>query len=728
MAHSRAGLTGSPKTCGLSIRYARGAGLVLATAAACLAQASFAAERSPAVRTNSIGMKMVTVPAGEFQMGSESGDWDEKPVHPVRITGPFEIGATEVTNVQYERFAPAHRKLRGKMGFSKADDEAVVFVSWHEAVAFCKWLSKKEGKPYRLATEAEWEYACRAETTTPYHTGKSLPTAYQKNAKVCWYASGRVAAKDVVGLHVGKTPPNAWGLHDMHGNVEEWCGDWYGPYTKGDPTCPTGMMTTDGICLQQANTWEDPVGYADGDFKVTRGGSHSTTSAYLRSANRAGTLPTDRSWLIGFRVVRAATPKTSALPAPPAPLHRRQVKQTVPPDLARGPAPAKPYFAGPKTYVKIPAGSDGPLFSCHNHCPALINCPNGDLLAIWYTCRTEPGRELDIAASRLPYGADEWQPASWFWGAPDRNDHASALWVNEKGVLHHFNGLSAQATWGPLATIMRTSADSGRTWSKARLIMPDHGPRHMPIETVFRLADGTILLPCDAVPGGSGGSVALLSRDDGRTWIDPAAGRPTPSFKKGTSGHAMAGIHAGAVQLADGRLMAFGRSNNIDGRMPMSLSTDGGGSWTYHPSPWDGLGGGQRLVVLRLRSSKAGPPARGPILFCSFARQMALTDAAGKQRNISGLFAALSYDEGKTWPARKLISDYGPPRRMDGGGNTRTFTMSATTGEPRGYLSVCQTADGLVHLISSKLHYTFNQKWVETPMPPMTTERTKATP
>lgn len=150
----------------------------------------------------------------------------------------------------------------------------------------------------------------------------------------------------------------------------------------------------------------------------------------------------------------------------------------------------------------------------------------------------------------------------------------------------------------------------------------------------------------------------------------------------------------------------------------MSLSADGGKTWTYHASPWDGLGGGQRLVVLRLRDPQAGQGKLGPILFCSFAKRMTLKDAAGKERTISGLFAALSYDEGKTWPVRKLISDFGPPRRMDGGGNTRAFVMSEYTGEPRGYMSICQTPDHLVHLISSKLHYTFNQKWVETPMPP----------
>ncbi|HEO72446.1 MAG TPA: formylglycine-generating enzyme family protein, partial [Candidatus Hydrogenedentes bacterium] len=121
--------------------------------------------------TNTLGMPMVRIAPGTFTMGQEQGgDFDERPAHAVTISRPFYISATEVTNAQFEQFAPDHRSLRGTDGISKGDNEAVVFVSWHEAVAFCKWLSEKEGKPYRLPTEAEWEYACRAGTTTPYWT------------------------------------------------------------------------------------------------------------------------------------------------------------------------------------------------------------------------------------------------------------------------------------------------------------------------------------------------------------------------------------------------------------------------------------------------------------------------------------------------------------------------------------------------------------------------------
>ena len=403
------------------------------------------------------------------------------------------------------------------------------------------------------------------------------------------------------------------------------------------------------------------------------------------------------------------TAHTDEAPAGRRPLNQRNVKQQVPADLAKGPDPSKPYFKGPRQYVKIAPGSEGPMFSRHNHDPALVECPNGDLLAVWYSCRREPGRELAILASRLRYGAEEWEPASPFWDAPDRNDHAPALWADEKGTIYHFNGLSAAATWGSLATILRTSTDSGATWSKARLINPEHGLRHMPVESVFRTREGFLILPCDAVTGGSGGTAIHLSKDNGKTWADPGAGRPKPRFADGAKGGWIAGIHGGVAQLKDSPLLAFGRGDAINGRMPQSISADMGKTWTYSASPFPPIGGGQRLVLTRLKE--------GPILFCSFARRTAIKDAAGTERAVSGLFAALSLDEGRTWPVRKLISDYKPARRVDGGGNTGWFIMGPNSAEPKGYLSVCQTPDGVIQLITSKQHYAFNLAWIKAPMP-----------
>jgi hypothetical protein len=594
---------------------------------------------------------------GLFDNLSE-GDFDEKPVHSVKVTKPFYVGVYEVTNKQYELFDAEHKKLRGKKGLSKDDDEAVIYVSWYEAQAFCQWLSDKEGLPYRLPTEAEWEYACRAGTTSNYHVGDILSEEFRKRG---------------ASLHVGKTPANAWGIFDTHGNVEEWCHDWYGPY--------------------QAESQEDPVGYANGDFRVLRGGSHSTDIYYLRSANRMGALPEDKHWLIGFRVVLGEASDTEPLASPERPLHQQGV---IPRDagiVARGPAPDKPYFKGPRKYVIIPTAANGPIFAGHNHDPAIVECPNGDLLAIWYTCVAEKGREMAQAASRLRWGAQKWEPASPFWDVPDRNDHAPAMWFDGKRTIYHFTGMSFAGGHSLTAVVMRSSRDSGATWSRARVILPDYASGRMPSEPVFRMNDGAIALAVDHSGPWGNGSDLWISRDEGFTWSNPG-------------GH-ICGIHAGVAKLTDGRLVGFGREGEIvkDGRKR------GGKSYTWHETEFPPVGGGQRPVLLRLKE--------GPLFLASFANTgIKIADATGQQCEVRGLYGAVSEDGGRTWPYKRLITDDGPGRAAEctGGG---LFIMSGRNAEYRGYLAVCQSADGLVHLISSREHYAFNLKWLMTAPPPV---------
>ena len=462
-------------------------------------------------RTNTVGNLFIRIEPGTFLMGFGeapfldeaaarpercAGDYNEWPNHEVRISQPFYMSAHPVTNAAYEQFEPDHRAMRGKLGFSKEDDEAAVFVDWHDAMRYCAWLTEKEGLPYRLPTEAEWEYACRAGTTTHYHTGDRLPDAFLLNARRSWYPDpARSEEGDVVLLRVGQTPVNPWGLMDMHGLVEEWCLDWHGPYAPG--------------------AQDDPVGREDGDFRSTRGGSHSTEPYYLRSANRAGALPEEKSWLIGFRPVIGPLPASAPLPKPHRPLCRLNVEPKRAEASPPAPQDEAPFFAPPRNYIKVPPGAKGPLFSHHNHVAALAECPNGDLLASWYSCLEESGREVSLLAARLRKGRAEWEDASLFWDAPDRTMVTSALWLDEEGRLLHFVGLSAAATWGNVATVLRTSTDSGASWSRARIILPNHGIRQMPIESIFRAQDGRIVLPCDAVSGGGGGHRALSERGRG---------------------------------------------------------------------------------------------------------------------------------------------------------------------------------------------------------------------
>ncbi|MHC4864320.1 MAG: SUMF1/EgtB/PvdO family nonheme iron enzyme [Planctomycetota bacterium] len=459
--------------------------------------------------TNSIGMKFVRIGPGSFEMGNmtellpfdmmpqdggpgnrmdhlRAGDFDERPVHEVTITKPFYMAVLEVTNLQYELFDASHKKLRGEDDTSTDDDEAVVNVNWHDAQRFCKWLSQKDGMAYRLPTEAEWEYACRAGTTSNYYCGERLPKEYHKNQ---WLIRGR---PDDIKITVGKTPANPWGLYDMHGNVEEWCQDWYGPYTAESQT--------------------DPVGYVEGDFRVTRGGSHSTYAYFLRSANRAGMMPRAKNWLIGFRVVIGELPKSRPLSVPPPPLNQQKVEQRDPASALKGPDPKVPYFEGPKPFVVIPPASAGPVFALHNHDPAIVECPNGDLIACWYTCLAEKNRELAQAASRLRYGAKEWQQASPFWDAPDRNDHAPLMWYDDDKTLYHFTGVGFGAGYNNMVVVMRTSTDNGATWSRGRIIVDEFDGGHMPVEGAFRMNDGAIAFTSDGHP------TLWISHDEGISW------------------------------------------------------------------------------------------------------------------------------------------------------------------------------------------------------------------
>lgn len=630
---------------------------------------------------------MVEIPSGSFYMGSLGleENYDEAPMHRVHISRSFMMSRMEITNAQYEEFCPEHKVLRGKYGFSTDDDEPVVLVSHDEAMAFCRWLSAKEGKTYRLPTEAEWEYACRAGTMWKFYMDDKLPAVYHRNQEI-------VSELKPVKLNVAQTPANPWGLYDMCGNVEEWCLDWYGPYVDGEQT--------------------DPVGYAEGMCRVTRGGSHNTPTDYLRCSNRLAMLPGDKSVMIGFRIVQAEYPST-------APLQREVVSESIQQKPWKWETVSKdqPIFHAPQVFVKEPLEGSKTPFYPHNHQPAITWCENGDLLAIWFSTKEEKGREMIVLTSRLKAGSNKWEEAKLFYHVPDRNLTGSALYHDGKGTLYHINGVEQAGRWRNLMLTLRTSTDNGQTWTQPRIIAPEHTMRHQVIAGTFVTREGWMIQPCDATPSASGGTAIHISKDKGQTWTDPWNGRPS-EYVQGGKGTTIAGIHAGVVQLKDGRLMALGRKNNIkdkDGRerMPMSISDDMGKTWTYSASEFPPLEGHQRLVLTRLNE--------GPLLFVSFTdhpyrtpeneRGLLFTDKDGKTYRGYGLYAALSFDEGKTWPVKRLITD-GEYRLLNGGAWTQFFEMDATHAEPRGYLACTQTPDNMIHLISSRLHYRFNLAWL----------------
>ncbi|MDY0165855.1 MAG: formylglycine-generating enzyme family protein [Thermoguttaceae bacterium] len=245
----------------------------------------------PVEVSNTIGMKFVLIPPGEFMMGSPAGDGDayddEKPQHRVRITKPFYFGIHEVTQAEYRQVMGSNPS-----GFSQTGTRSdrvsgidtsrlpVEQVSWENAVEFCRKLSassgeRSAGREYRLPTEAEWEYTCRAGTATPFHFGSDLSAASARFDGSS--SSGRPTA-------IGSYSANGFGLYDMHGNVHEWCADWFSSsYYANSPM-------------------DDPLGPTSGSARVRRGGSWLSIPRGCRSAFRSGTSP-DRGFNVqGFRV------------------------------------------------------------------------------------------------------------------------------------------------------------------------------------------------------------------------------------------------------------------------------------------------------------------------------------------------------------------------------------------------------------------------------------------
>ena len=249
----------------------------LASSGPCQAQLK---ESPPKSFTNSIGMKFFWIPPGNFLMGSPKEEKQRngnEHQHKVTLTKGFYLGVSTVTQEQWKEFMD-----KNPSAFAGEKNRPVETVSWDDGQKFIKKLREKDKKPYRLPTEAEWEYACRAGTTTPFHFGETIST------KQANFHSEDISDKDKKNLPRLKTTPvnsfpaNAWGLHDMHGNVWQWCQDWYGDYPPKDVI--------------------DPPGSTKSPNRVLRGGSWFYRPDCCRSACRSWGEPGFRNYSIGFRL------------------------------------------------------------------------------------------------------------------------------------------------------------------------------------------------------------------------------------------------------------------------------------------------------------------------------------------------------------------------------------------------------------------------------------------
>ncbi len=621
-------------------------------------------------------MVMVWVPPGNFRMGNQlptgpelgfshtapRGDYDERPVHEVRISRGFYMSETEITAEQYARFRADYVAPGVMYPYATG-------VSWEDAVAFCEWLTRREGRPYRLPTEAEWEYAARA--GSPWH-----------------FSSGARPPADGVA--------NRFGLRNMHTDAAEWVLDWHGLYP----------------CEPQI----DPVGPDSGVTRVVRGGginspwaselpkypNSGTLPYFRRSANRASAPPDWRGpHHIGFRIVQAPMPETA-----PWPRQKTWLEQAVKQSrehVRRGPDPSRPWFRqrdalpvppsdSTEEEIRVSGLTSGILGYMHH--AALTVCPNGDLLAAWFSAPIPNYEDLAnvlVVGARLRFGSEQWDVPEPLLDLADIKDTSPVLWT-DGDLVYLFSG---GAGFSGVPFRRRYSADSGASWSPLLLPRIEGSPGDssaQPISSVLRAPDHTLYLGADAV---GPASFLWASGDQGRTWFD--------------TGGRTGGRHTAFALLRDGRLLGLGgKSGAIDGYMPQSLSSDGGRTWTVSKSPFPAVGPNkQRPVLLRLAS--------GRLFFASDWQDNAGRQPPGTPHR--GAFVALSEDEGRTWKIKNLPGVRLPSR----------YELRHRPGWPEdpsrdptlGYPAAAQAPNGVIHLVTSynhpPQHFEMNEAWILAP-------------
>src|SRR6185437_12506921 len=627
----------------------------------------------------------VRIPPGTFRMGADAailpasitkgfgvmsarpahGDFDEFPAHTVRLTHAFSIGITQVSPAEFALFDPTYKPHASTPAYAAG-------VSWQQAMAYCRWLTQKTGKPWRLPTEAEWEYVAR---------------------------SGGTKIFGASGTPVPLDQPNAFGVENQEVGRPEWTLDNYGPYQSGDATDPLGASSSMTKAIRGGGLdWRHTATKTSPDLNVP-----ATAPYFSRPANRASLPPSyaSENGNVGFRVVQAPMPSDNPANFTP-PQHYffetavHQLTITGTPALSKPPGgitahpdSSKPFYRTHELFPNLGGKSMpnvgwrlglAPGLGINYHNSAIQVLPNGDLLAAFYNT---PDREDDpdqtIMVLRRRAGTEDWDMPEPFPIFADAGLAAPVLWNDPKfqsepgGRTWFFWGFARLVGAPPFA--WATSNDNGVTWSAAHFpVFPAPIGRYVsqPINSIVRGPDGAIYMPTDSTgrePDGNGSvSVVWKSTDDGKTWSD--------------TGGRTAGRHTTIVFAHNGDLLGFGGKNsNIDGRMPLATSHDDGRTWTKSKLPFDPLASGERPSVIRLSDGK--------LFFVAD-----FNPKNQKHIHKDGAYVALSPDNGKTWTIKPLPSNI--------------LTV--------GYTTATQGPDGIIHIATTKntVNYEIelNEAWV----------------
>ncbi len=561
---------------------------------------------------DNVPLELVWIPAGTFLMGQNANEQDaypnkETPQHPVTLSQGFWMGKYEVTQAQW-------RALMGTAPWSNREyvnenpNSPAVYVSWDDAQTFVSELTRHTGKPFRLPTEAEWEYACRAGTTTRFYWGDD-PT-YEDINRAAWWRGNALITGEQHARPVGMKPPNPWGLYDMSGNVSEWCQDWHWFYFDGPAI--------------------DPTGPSFAAHRVLRGGDWMAVGGRCRSSRRHHDEPSAAHSTIGFRVVSGPAPQN---------------------------APGTPVF----TDVFV-AGSDG---VDTYRIPGMILAPDNSLLAFCEARKKsqEDASPTDMVLRRSVDGGRTWLPMQVL--VEGKGDEAL---MNPCPVLDRSSNtillvcmIANQKGPNRNRILLLTSEDNGQTWSAPADIedrIANWDDSFVPGPGIgIQMQNGRLVIPgytgrVDDETDEFFHSRVLYSDDNGKNWIlGDTVGELTDESQ--------------VVELTDGTLMLNMRGNMGKSCRGVAISEDGGQTWSK--IRWDRTLNECPCQAGFIRYSTGEQDGKNRLLFAN-------PDNAGEYFNVverTRMTARVSYDEGKTWPVKRLIhagpASYSTMVRLPGG-------------------------------------------------------------